>query len=355
MADMSPDSAGSSEDAWDGESPRGSASTAAAVRAEQGPQGGEASATAARLTETAAAAVALLQGIHPSVPGPPSPSAEDPGRSSCSTSNPDDVTSPDSSVSGGGSLCDVPTVPSKMLAHDGTKPDLDPGWHRAPTSATEDDGQTTEEGDPREADDVGDEASGVSPCDKTGGAAAVTGGGVEEAGGDEPRDTTPPRRRAAVTEVFGGSLCSVVTCQSCRARSFSTEPTICLSLVIPSRSGGSHTRGGAEAGRGSTATGSRKGEGKAKDRRAKALAASGGRPKAPELSAKERRKVTAVVEPRRALCCEACSPCCSRNRVVLGRCCVGSPGGCCCGAGARCPSSWIEPPVRILCAIEDVP
>lgn len=40
-------------------------------------------------------------------------------------------------------------------------------------------------------------------------------------------------RLAAVTEVFSGLMCSVVTCGSCNARSFSTEPTICLSLEIP--------------------------------------------------------------------------------------------------------------------------
>lgn len=39
--------------------------------------------------------------------------------------------------------------------------------------------------------------------------------------------------RAAVTEVFGGSLCSVVTCSGCGERSFSMEPTMCLSLGIP--------------------------------------------------------------------------------------------------------------------------
>lgn len=39
--------------------------------------------------------------------------------------------------------------------------------------------------------------------------------------------------RTAVVEVFGGSLCSVVTCGSCGARSFNTEPTVCLSLEIP--------------------------------------------------------------------------------------------------------------------------
>lgn len=40
-------------------------------------------------------------------------------------------------------------------------------------------------------------------------------------------------QRAAVTEVFGGTLCSVVTCSSCGGRSFCTEPTVCLSLEIP--------------------------------------------------------------------------------------------------------------------------
>lgn len=40
-------------------------------------------------------------------------------------------------------------------------------------------------------------------------------------------------QRAAATEVFGGMMCSVVTCNSCGGRSFCTEPTICLSLEIP--------------------------------------------------------------------------------------------------------------------------
>lgn len=39
--------------------------------------------------------------------------------------------------------------------------------------------------------------------------------------------------RPAVTEVFGGMMCSVVTCDACNGRSFSTEPTVCLSLEIP--------------------------------------------------------------------------------------------------------------------------
>ena len=43
----------------------------------------------------------------------------------------------------------------------------------------------------------------------------------------------PPPKRAAITEVFGGVMCSVVTCGSCGGRSFSTEPTVCLSLEIP--------------------------------------------------------------------------------------------------------------------------
>ena len=46
-----------------------------------------------------------------------------------------------------------------------------------------------------------------------------------------PPPTLP--KRAAITEVFGGVMCSVVTCSRCGGRSFSTEPTICLSLEIP--------------------------------------------------------------------------------------------------------------------------
>lgn len=51
--------------------------------------------------------------------------------------------------------------------------------------------------------------------------------------GEGEGTTAPILRKSAVAEVFGGQLCSVVTCGRCSARSFSTEPTVCLNLEIP--------------------------------------------------------------------------------------------------------------------------
>lgn len=115
---------------------------------------------------------------------------------------------------------------------------------------TDDEGETTDEGD--QDDDDGSSAEGAT-------IAAAAAAGASEPGEDEAKkhekqegeegvmreekmrgekvvpgaSATPFPRRSAVIEVFGGSLCSVVTCGSCRARSFSTEPTVCLSLEIP--------------------------------------------------------------------------------------------------------------------------
>ena len=73
--------------------------------------------------------------------------------------------------------------------------------------------------------------AGSSTANSMGGGAAVsTGGDLEHA-------RAPPRslNRTAVTEVFGGMMRLVVTCSTCAARSFSTEPTMCLSLHIPKK------------------------------------------------------------------------------------------------------------------------
>lgn len=47
------------------------------------------------------------------------------------------------------------------------------------------------------------------------------------------RKSPQPLPRPAVTEVLGGFTCSVVTCETCCARSFYTEPINCLRRVIP--------------------------------------------------------------------------------------------------------------------------
>lgn len=93
--------------------------------------------------------------------------------------------------------------------------------------------------------------------------------------------TAPIPRGSAVIEVFGGSLCSVVTCGSCCARSFSTEPTVCLSLEIPMQKKGA-----------SSTIASRKAAIEAKEAETNHKTSGGRHGLADyELSAKEKRKV----------------------------------------------------------------
>lgn len=110
----------------------------------------------------------------------------------------------------------------------------------------------------------------------------------------EKERVSPPR--AAVTEVFGGSLCSVVTCGSCRARSFSTEPTVCLSLVIPPRKSRNVGRTGASSGLSAKIGTSNSDAKKVNGRKAKAWEVLETLPPGFQLSAKEKRKVM----PRRS-------------------------------------------------------
>ncbi|CAN0051459.1 unnamed protein product [Scytosiphon promiscuus] len=132
---------------------------------------------------------------------------------------------------------------------------------QADTETSTDDGETTDAGDLEDDDDDNNiskdspsekDASALTPRREPAGSstAAVeanapagggdTAGNEEKAGnqGTEHTAAVPPRASAgpqcaAVTEVFGGRLCSVVTCGSCGGRSFCTEPTVCLSLEIP--------------------------------------------------------------------------------------------------------------------------
>lgn len=162
------------------------------------------------------------------------------------------------------------------------------GRRRAPPM-TDDDGETTDEGDPL------DEHRAIS-ADGTGSMGSTS----NAATADPPPHESPPcvggapsgkrehaKRivpRAAVTEVFGGSLCSVVTCTRCKARSFNTEPTICLSLVIAPKKPRSVTA------------------------RKAGMDAPGTRSSARELSAKEKRKVIP----------EACGVLCFKNEECVG-------------------------------------
>ena len=121
-----------------------------------------------------------------------------------------------------------------------------------------DDVETTGASD--QDDDVNDSAFVESPCERnecekdfpvalqpkpllptrlagSSTAASTDGGAAVSAGGDLEHTKAPPRslNGTAVTEVFGGMMCSVVTCSTCAARSFSTKPTMCLSLQIPKK------------------------------------------------------------------------------------------------------------------------
>ena len=81
-----------------------------------------------------------------------------------------------------------------------------------------DGGATTDADD--DVDDVDDSAFVESPM-----------------GGDLEHARAPPRslHGTAVTDVFGGVMCSAVTCSTCAARSFSTEATMCLSVHVPKK------------------------------------------------------------------------------------------------------------------------
>lgn len=120
------------------------------------------------------------------------------------------------------------------------------GGENADADTSTDDGETTDAGDHEDDDD--DEVGGaaISPPSRSppGSSAEPVGTGVAavETQKEERKDerqnivaAVAPAlpQRAAVTEVFGGTMCSVVTCSSCGERSFCTEPTICLSLEIP--------------------------------------------------------------------------------------------------------------------------
>ena len=120
------------------------------------------------------------------------------------------------------------------------------GGINADADTSTDDGETTDAGDDDDDDDDDvDVAAAGSPSRPPPGSsaqpAAVDASAVgtpKEEDKDEPEDIVAAvapavPQRAAVTEVFGGTMCSVVTCSTCGGRSFCTEPTICLSLEIP--------------------------------------------------------------------------------------------------------------------------
>lgn len=121
------------------------------------------------------------------------------------------------------------------------------GRVNADADTSTDDGETTDAGDHDDDDDDEVDGAAVSSASRPppGSSAGPVGTGVSsavEAPKEEEKDdredavaAVPPAvpQRAAVTEVFGGTMCSVVTCSSCGGRSFCTEPTICLSLEIP--------------------------------------------------------------------------------------------------------------------------
>ena len=115
----------------------------------------------------------------------------------------------------------------------------------ADADTSTDDGETTDAGD-HDDDDDDDEVDGAAvrftpppPPDSsaepvgTGLAAVVTQKEEKDDRQDIAAVAPAVPQLAAVTEVFGGTMCSVVTCSSCGGRSFCTEPTICLSLEIP--------------------------------------------------------------------------------------------------------------------------
>lgn len=116
----------------------------------------------------------------------------------------------------------------------------------ADAETSTDDGETTDAGDhDDEGDDEADGAPISSPSRSLPGSSAdpagtdvAAVGTTKEEEKDERKDIVAAvapafPQRAAVTDVFGGTMCSVVTCSSCGGRSFCTEPTICLSLEIP--------------------------------------------------------------------------------------------------------------------------
>lgn len=224
-------------------------------------------------------------------------------------------------------------------------------------TATDDEGETTDEGDADGDDNTGHgvndttttaaasrPATGASPPPPVSGlvvpastaevaVAAVAlsenkkkyskeGEEEEKAKGEEKRkERMAIPSRAAITEVFGGSLCSVVTCGSCRARSFNTEPTICLSLEIPLKKNAHHHAWKAAA---STATNAKSSSKSAKSSSKasageKAAGQSGKRPTADQLegvkgplpgfefSAKEKRRVRRGIV--RLSVCNRCGKC----------------------------------------------
>eukprot|EP00752_Nemacystus_decipiens_P017490 g15681.t1 len=138
-----------------------------------------------------------------------------------------------------------------MVKNDSMRCSRGGGGVNADADSTTDDGETTDAGDhdddddDDEGDDDMDGAAFSSPSRSPPGPSAEpaesdsAGVGApkekETDGNEEIVAAVAPvvPQRAAVTEVFGGTMCSVVTCSSCGGRSFCTEPTICLSLEIP--------------------------------------------------------------------------------------------------------------------------